>query len=177
MLWQILLQRFLLLYTTWRSLMFCNERRSILLMPSVSYSQPDLPIYPWSLEVIGQTNWLSRVKRETIPRKVAVEGNGDSENDSIFTLNKSRWFVSVVSLQCALTCCNCFPVLRWRRLCFWSHKDSRGFCNISFHFTNLCVPQGNLFLNSVDFLHCFQLLSWLFLPSPRNSNLCFFRPR
>lgn len=75
--------------------MFCNERRSILLMPSVSYSQPDLPIYPWSLEVIGQTNWLSRVKRETIPRKVAVEGNGDSENDSIFTLNKSRWFVSV----------------------------------------------------------------------------------
>lgn len=35
---------------------------SILLMFSISHFQPDLQLYPCSLEVIGQTNLLSRVK-------------------------------------------------------------------------------------------------------------------
>lgn len=94
MLWKIILQHFILLYTTWRSLMFCNERRSILLMFSISRFQLDLQIYPWSLEVVAQTNLLSRVKWKTILRECCSWGKRGFKEWLTLTLNKSRWFVS-----------------------------------------------------------------------------------
>lgn len=150
MLWQIILQHFILLYTTWRSLMFCNERRSILLMFSISYFQLDLQIYPWSLEVIGQTNLLSRVKWKTILRKSCSWGKWGFKEWLNFNIKQIQVICFRFFLRGVLTFCNCFPILLWRKLCFCSHKYSKVFCHVSLQFTSPSFhPLGNFYLDPV----------------------------
>ena len=140
MLWQITLQHFILLYTTWRSLMFCNEQRSILLMFSISCFQLDLQIYPWSLEVVGETNLLSRVKWKTIPRERCSWGKQGFKEWFPLTLNKSRWFVSASFSSV------CWPFV----IVFqFYYRESSAFANINIPmYSAVSLSSSQVFLSS-----------------------------